>query len=111
MSRPSTGWGGGVGASGRCPPFKDTWCGLGELPAFGLLAPVMMSARWTMNALADTSFELRKQPMAVVWIRLETDGNVEVTSKIPWLCGRRFATPTVTTGTRWAITIDSGHDR
>jgi len=43
--------------------------------------------------------------------RLKTGGNVEVTSKVPWLCGRRFATPTVTTGTRWAITTDSGHGR
>jgi hypothetical protein len=82
-----------------------------SLRLLGVLYMSLSFARWTMNALADISFELRKQPMAVVWIRLETGGNVEVTSKIPWLCGRRFATPTVTTGTRWAITIDSGHDR
>jgi hypothetical protein len=38
------GGGGGVGASGRDSPDQETWLGLFQVPAFGLFAPMMMTA-------------------------------------------------------------------
>jgi hypothetical protein len=44
------------------PPIADGRpVGLLEPPSLGLLAPVVVTAWWRVSALADTSFEMRKQ--------------------------------------------------
>ena len=52
---------GGVAASGWCVPDQDARFWLFQLPPFGLLAPMMMSAEGTVAACADTGPELGKQ--------------------------------------------------
>lgn len=52
LERVFGGSGGGVGPAGWCAPGQDARFGLVEPPAFGLLAPVMVSAQGSVATYA-----------------------------------------------------------